>query len=430
MDDFDFEVDLELIEYWRGMFAQRRFYLRHEKEYSNVCEKIIGFQLFAEWLCHESTDGFIDGWDVKRFEVKLLEHFAQKGAVSDLIRKVDTEKFDSKRSPSELGELVKWVYGESIEFGYVASDLLMKDKEALIHTAQSMDKSFWSDQVEEFEERIEPVLRKAEWGEGVTVSYETKDWGGPRLFGPNALPAHRLRLYTPQENERLFALMEQSDEPVDFVFGINGIYAEDFNLDVTMREIEQQILLDRFVHFVAEKRGIARDVEAFARRSPEMKSVVSLFKHDQYKNWNKENMGDSGYALAAKTILEHCNSKTLEIEGARFVEEDLKNVKDLLTQYRKVTRILNPILTRVKKQEKAKGPRSSVTAEVSRACGVYLWDSVYVEGQKGSKALDDLAEILGKGDERHLKSETTMYRWLRIIDRCIRENLFLSMVGP
>jgi hypothetical protein len=303
MDDFDFEVDLELIEFWRGVFAQRRFYLGNKKEYASVYENIIDFQLVAEHLCIVSTDGFVDGWDVKRFEMKLLEHFAQEGTVSDLISKVDTEKFDYEKSPSELDELLQWVYDESVKCGYVVSDLLMKDKKALIDTARSMEKFFWSEQVEKLEERITPVLEEAEWGVDVTVSCDTKEWGGPRFFGPNAFPAHRLRYYTPQENERLFSLMKQSDEPVDFMLGINGIYAEDFNFDVTMMEIEQQILLDRFVHFVAEKRKIARDVEAFARRSSEMEPVVSLFKHDRYKEWNRTKVGDSGFDLAAKTIL-------------------------------------------------------------------------------------------------------------------------------
>lgn len=55
-----------------------------------------------------------------------------------------------------------------------------------------------------------------------------------------------------------------------------------------------------------------------------------------------------------------------------------------------------------------------------------LWNSVYVEGQKPSDALDGLAELLGKGDERHVESERTMYRWLRIIDRCSRKSVFVD----
>lgn len=136
-------------------------------------------------------------------------------------------------------------------------------------------------------------------------------WGGSRLFGPNALPAHRLKYYTPQSHEQLFSLLNKSDESVDFMLGTNGIYAEDFNLDVTLAEAERQILWDRFVHFVVAKRKIPRDVEALARRSPDMKSVMHLFEHDQYEKWNKAEVGDSGLDLTVKAILEHCNAKNI-----------------------------------------------------------------------------------------------------------------------
>jgi hypothetical protein len=426
--DFDLEVDMELIEYWRGMFAQRRFYLDHKSDYASVCVKIIDFQLFAEELYIGGLDGLYDVWDKKKFELNLLEHFSQKGTVSDLVSKIDPDKLDSEMNPSEQDELVQWAFDESTRCGYVVSDLLMGSKRLLVETALGMDESYSAQQTEDFAERIETALRGAKWEGEITIGSEIKMWGGPRLYGPNALPGHRLKSYTPQTHEQLFSLMNESDEPVDFMLGIDGIYAEDFNLDVTVAEVERQILWDRCAHFIAEKRKITRDVEAFARRSPDMKSVMNLFKHDQYEKWNKAEVGDSGLDLMAKTVLEHCNAKTLKIQSAHFLEEDLKDVRELFTQYRKLTRTLDPILTRVKKQEKAKSPRSSVTAELSRACGLYLWDSVYMEGQKRSEALESLAELIVEKAERHLKSETTMYRWLRIIDRCIRENLFLPMI--
>lgn len=432
MEDFDFdlEMDLELIEFWRGIYAQRRFYLRHTKNYASVHERIVDFQLFAEWLCEASVGGFFDGWDVKRFEVKILEHFTQEGTVSALISKADTEDYDSEMNLSDLDELVRWVLDESVELGYVASDLLMRHKEGLLDTAQSMEEKYWSDQVEEFVKRIEPVLRKKNWRDGVTLSYELKEWGGPRFFGPNAFPAHRLRYYTPHDHEQLFYLMKQSNESVDFMFGIDGIYADDFNLQVTLMEVKREILLDRFVHFIDEMRKIARDIEVLAKRSPKMESVVSLFDRDNYEEWNREKVGDPGLVLITKTILDHFTSKTLRIEGARFLEEDFKDAQDLFAKYRKVKKTLAPILTGVKKLGDAKGPRSNVAAEKSRACGVYLWDCVNVEGMKTNKALDDLRNALGVDDEYSLKDDTTMRRWLRVVDRSIRENLFLSMSDP
>lgn len=81
------------------MFAQRRFYLDHKSDYASVCGKIIDFQLFAEDLYIGCSDGLYDGWEAKRFELSLLEHFSRKGTISDLVSTVDPEKLDSEMPP-------------------------------------------------------------------------------------------------------------------------------------------------------------------------------------------------------------------------------------------------------------------------------------------------------------------------------------------
>ena len=129
----------------------------------------------------------------------------------------------------------------------------------------------------------------------------------------------------------------------------------------------------------------------------------------------------------------HVDQKDLKIKGISFLKTDHNAVKSLMSEYFKQEKKIKPLLRREKKKN-AKGKQSNFKSEWSRACGLFLWDSVYIEGKTKGDAIKELTEVQGSlfaltETETSHNEDAVMYRWLRIADRCIRENLVLSMKG-
>ena len=261
----------------------------------------------------------------------------------------------------------------SLKYGYIASDLIFQNPEIPITNKYSLVRmiQFFSESYwDEVCSKMKPFEKDGYIVDELNIDIHINI---ARPFGPNALPWHKTNTFTPKNEEQLLVYVGENEVKSDITFCLSGINKEDFQLQATLSEIEKELCKARL-------------------------PIVQKAKE------NIQDLADNS-SPRSKASLRH---KQLQDEE-----------KDLLE------RISTPSFQPPKRHRDASG-------EQSRAYGLFLWDTKYIEGKKPGEAIKELRDFLGAAghglapvpDNGDLSSYNRMRR---ITDRCIREDLFLPM---
>jgi hypothetical protein len=370
-NDIEFHKKIETIEFWRGEYTKRRFFLDNQENYKSIQDMMAQFkdvaQTFLETRCHG-----IDPDEGKACESYILNQLKMGKKVEEILGKelIYHLKTACKLDPHPCCDLL---LAMSLKYGYIASDLLLQTPEtsipskfSLIHMVQTFSDSYWDDICGKMKAFEKDGYIFDELNIDITIDIA-------RPFGPNAQPWHKTNTFTPKNEEQLMVHVGDNEVKADIIFCLSGINKEDFQLQATLSEIEKKLCKARL-------------------------PIVQKAKE------NFQDLADNSLPRSKASV----RHKQLQ-------EEE----KDLLE------RISSPSFQPPKRYRDTSG-------EQSRAYGLFLWDTIYIEGEKPGEAIKELRDFLGAAGHGLApvpeNGDLSSYnRIRRITDRCIREDLFLSM---
>nr|WP_321259053.1 hypothetical protein [uncultured Pseudodesulfovibrio sp.] len=424
MDKIKIDIKWDLVEFWRGEYAKRYYFLENADSYDEVCGRIDAFQALARFICREAYGEQVGEDDVRMCELDLLKLVEIEKELSSLPTVPIQSDLSLPADRIDSDKLLKWVYDESVKAGYVLSDLLIQNKEWLWKSSPFLVGNCW---VDVFEGLKAAFAEDSDWDIDETVLEMGIDLRlPPRFFGPNASPAHRLRIYEQEKYGALYDLVGKTDRTVDSMFGIDGLYAEDFNLKLTLREFEFRVAKQRYLYLLKLRWRTVQSVKKIVERTKSMASILSYFDLKGYEEWQESKEDFTLFdKMGMRTVLDHYDSRSSSIAGVAFMKSDQNNISSLMAEYRRISKQMNPLVKVLKKFIQTVGSQASIKYEKPRACGLFLWDSVHIDKKPAEEAMSDFRTFSGVDEDEY--DDAALYRLLRIADRCINEKLFLKM---
>lgn len=386
------EIEARTIDFWRGEYAKRRVFIENRENYTDVENAIAALRTTATSLYNADSKEFLIDTE-QDYEIGILNSIAN----SDIEYILSQHKNIKLPNENTLHDL-QLAYNLSRQYGYVISDLSITScpyprKYGLLLLVQSLDEEHW-DKISH---------KDLADGQAVKVVHEKFL---PRFYGPKACPWHRTHLLA--ENKLLTAHGYTIE--ADISFAVCGIFDDEFHIRSTVGMIEEALCIGRTLALYAllEKLhgSFSLNYSTFLEKfSPEDDAVDVCVHNTTFFD-----------ALCASIPSEEGRQARV------FRHKYLKIESEISALYKKRSDARKEMLS---------GPYRGNVAEVSRAKGLYLWDTVYLEGKTRREALEELkmqVNSLGDGvlfDDN--PKDNKQIKRLTVTDECIRDNRFLPM---
>lgn len=244
----------------------------------------------------------------------------------------------------------------------------------------------------------------------------------PRFFGPNASPWHRTHLLS----EGSLPTIGRHDIKPDVAFAVKGIGDDEFQIRSTVGKIETDLCKLRIYELHKKQEALLIQLRDLALESEEM-----IFEERQlFKELDPATLETFLDTKINQILLDKDDFKMLSMQFSSEIKKEVRAARGL---YVKITKEMLKLFKRlsIASREMLSGPYRGQKAELSRAKGLYLWDTVHIEGKTDNEALEELKSLVANHCEGLLvedspKNNKQIMR-LRITEDCIRDNRFLPM---
>ena len=402
-DNLSIEIAARTIEFWRGEYAKRRVFAENKDNYQAVKEAMKALKDLAEHLYETAKQDKRLGFE-RDYEVIIL----------DLIADGKLDDSDTLKAGNALLGKLQTAYDLSIQYGYVISDLSLDSpfwirKNYLLSLIKELEEGYWK--------KIMKLLVSADH----SVSVEQGIWI-PRFYGPNSTPWHRTHLLSVEP----LPTIERHDVQPDIAFAVKGIGDDEFQIRSTVGKIETDLCKLR-IHKLHKKLEILlshlKDLALDSER-------MHYEDRQHFKTLDPSTIKSCMDSEIHQVLMDKGDTRLLSMQ---FPTGKRKEVLTIKSRYVSITKEMLKLFKRlsISTREMLSGPYKGKKAEVSRAKGIYLWDTVHIEGKTDKEALEALKAHIDKRCEGLLVEDSPkdnkQTERLRVTEECIRENRFLPM---